>query len=426
MDYKEIKRENGEATIEYRIAFEEFTPYINEAYKKERGKFSIPGFRKGKAPRALIERHYGEDIFYDDALNTMIPDLYDKSIEELELTPVAQPHFSMEELDKDTGIVLHALVTLLPEVQLGQYKNLTVEAIDTTISEDDVASKIEEEAEKNARMIPVDVAQEGDTLTMDFVGTVEGEAFEGGSAEDFSLELGSAMFIPGFEEQLIGKSVGAQDVHVVFPEDYAEESLAGKAAHFAVTVHDIKRKEVPEINDELASDISEFDTLEEYKADLRRKLEEEKKKYAEDKIAEEALLKAIENMQVDIPRVMVDEGVERKVHEVDSQLRQQGFSLEQFLQMTGETMDNFKTHYYPQVELDIKRELLLEEIIKAEAIEISDEEIDEIVRQQCEEFKVEEEEVRRIYGQDDYAYLKQSLRMEKAQKLIMDTAEVIQ
>ena len=236
MEFKELKRENSLVTIEYRMSFDEFTPFLDKVYKRERGKFTIPGFRKGRAPRKLIELNYGEGIFYDDALNEMIPDMYDKSIEELDLHPVAQPAFSMEELDKETGIVLHAEVALYPEVKLGEYKNLKVEAMDTEVTDEDITKEIEKEAEKNARLVPVEVTEDGDIVDIDFDGSVDGVAFDGGRAEHFELELGSQSFIPGFEDQLIGVKAGDEkDVTVTFPEEYHAEELAGKEAVFKLS-----------------------------------------------------------------------------------------------------------------------------------------------------------------------------------------------
>lgn len=425
MEFKEIKRENSEATIEYKVDFKDFVPFLNKAYNKDKHMFTIPGFRKGKAPRVLIERHYGEDIFYDDALNLMIPDLYDKSIEELELTPVAQPYFSMESLDKEEGIVLNAVVALLPEVKLGEYKNLEVEVMDVEVTEEDIEAKLKEEQDKNARLVPAEVAEDGSVVTIDFVGSVDGEEFEGGAAEAVDLTLGSGQFIPGFEEQLVGKSAGEVDVNVTFPEDYQEESLAGKDAHFAVVVHDIKNRELPELDDDFIGDISEFETLEEYKADLKEKLAEEKEKMAQAKKSEDALVAAIENMEVVLPQAMIDEGVDRKVYEMDQQLSQQGFSLQQFVEMTGGNIEEFRAQYVPQVELEIKRELLLDAIIEAEELEISEEEIDEMIKEQVVEFDMEEQEIREIYERDDYAYLKQGMLFDKAQALIVDSVEVI-
>lgn len=425
MEIKEIKREKSEATVEYKVDFGEFKPYLDKVYKKERGKFMIPGFRKGKAPRVLIERHYGEDIFYDEALNAMIPELYDKSIQQLDYEPVAQPQFSVEELDKERGLVLKAVVTLLPEVKLGQYKNLEIEAVDTKVSDEEVMDKLKEEAEKNARMVPVDVAQEEDVVTIDFDGSIDGEKFDGGEGNEFDLTLGSQQFIPGFEEQLIGKSAGEHEVKVNFPEDYGEESLAGKEALFKVVIHDIKRKEIPELDDELASDLSEFESLEEYKQELRELLEKEKEELAENKKADDALIKAIENMEVELPEAMVEDGVDRKFQEMDHQLSQQGFGLAQFLEMSGQSVEDFRSNYRPQVELDIKRELLLEAIVKEENFEISQEEVDEVIKEQVETHKMEEEAIRKIYEQDDYKYLKHGLKMEKAQKLILESVEVV-
>ncbi|NLY72453.1 MAG: trigger factor [Tissierellia bacterium] len=425
MDFKEIKRESNEATIEYKIDFEDFVPFLDKAYKKDKNRFTIPGFRKGKAPRTLIERHYGEDIFYDEALNMMIPELYDRSIEELELTPVAQPYFSMESLDKEEGIVLNAVVALLPEVTLGEYKNLKVELMEVEVTEEEVEAKLKEEQEKNARLVPADLTEDGSDIIMDFVGSIDGVEFDGGSAEDADLTLGSGHFIPGFEDQLIGKGLGEVDVNVTFPEDYSEESLAGKDAHFAVVIKDIKNKELPEIDDDFIGDISEFDTVEEFKADLREKLEKEKEEFSLAKKAEDALVAAIENMEVELPKAMVEDGVDRKVYEMDQQLSQQGFSLAQFIEMTGGKMEEFRSQYVPQVELEIKRELLLDAIIEAEGLEVSQEEIDEMVKEQAEEFKMEEEEIRKIYERDNYEYLKQGMLYDKAQALIVDSVEVI-
>lgn len=425
MEFKEIKRESNEATIEYKIDFEDFVPFLDKAYKKDKNRFTIPGFRKGKAPRTLIERHYGEDIFYDEALNMMIPELYDRSIEELELTPVAQPYFSMESLDKEEGIVLNAVVALLPEVTLGEYKNLKVELMEVEVTEEEVEAKLKEEQEKNARLVPAELTEDGSDIIMDFVGSIDGVEFDGGSAEDADLTLGSGHFIPGFEDQLIGKGLGEVDVNVTFPEDYSEESLAGKDAHFAVVIKDIKNKELPEIDDDFIGDISEFDTVEEFKADLREKLEKEKEEFSQAKKAEDALVAAIENMEVELPKAMVEDGVDRKVYEMDQQLSQQGFSLAQFIEMTGGKMEEFRSQYVPQVELEIKRELLLDAIIEAEGLEVSQEEIDEMVKEQAEEFKMEEEEIRKIYERDNYEYLKQGMLYDKAQALIVDSVEVI-
>lgn len=425
MEFKEIKRESNEATIEYKIDFEDFVPFLDKAYKKDKNRFTIPGFRKGKAPRTLIERYYGEDIFYDEALNMMIPELYDRSIEELELTPVAQPYFSMESLDKEEGIVLNAVVALLPEVTLGEYKNLKVELMEVEVTEEEVEAKLKEEQEKNARLVPADLTEDGSDIIMDFVGSIDGVEFDGGSAEDADLTLGSGHFIPGFEDQLIGKGLGEVDVNVTFPEDYSEESLAGKDAHFAVVIKDIKNKELPEIDDDFIGDISEFDTVEEFKADLREKLEKEKEEFSLAKKAEDALVAAIENMEVELPKAMVEDGVDRKVYEMDQQLSQQGFSLAQFIEMTGGKMEEFRSQYVPQVELEIKRELLLDAIIEAEGLEVSQEEIDEMVKEQAEEFKMEEEEIRKIYERDNYEYLKQGMLYDKAQALIVDSVEVI-
>ena len=426
MEFKEIKRENSLVTIEYRVSFEEFTPFLDKVYKRERGKFTIPGFRKGKAPRKLIELNYGEGVFYDDALNEMIPDMYDKSIVELDLHPVAQPAFSMEELDKETGIVLHGEVALYPEVKLGDYKNLKVEAVETEVTDKEIMKEIEREAEKNARLIPVEIAEDGDILDMDFKGTVDDVAFEGGEAEHFELTLGSGSFIPGFEDQLIGVKVGDEkEVTVTFPEDYPAEDLAGKEAVFAVKVHDIKRKELPEIDDELIGDISEFETLDEYKKDLREKMEESKKNFAENQKKEDALKQAIDNLEVVLPEPMVEEGISRKLQEMDYNLQQQGFGLKQYMDMLGMKEETIRGQMRPQVEFDIKREMLLEAIVKEENFEVGDEAIDAFIKKSLEDMpSMEEDRLREIYGAPEYEPLKHSIKMDKAMDLIFDTMEV--
>lgn len=426
MEFKELKRENSLVTIEYRMSFDEFTPFLDKVYKRERGKFTIPGFRKGRAPRKLIELNYGEGIFYDDALNEMIPDMYDKSIEELDLHPVAQPAFSMEELDKETGIVLHAEVALYPEVKLGEYKNLKVEKVDTEVTDEDITKEIEKEAEKNARLVPVEVTEDGDIVEIDFDGSVDGVAFDGGRAEHFELELGSGSFIPGFEDQLIGVKAGEEkDVTVTFPEEYHAEELAGKEAVFKVKVHDIKRKELPEIDDEFIGDISEFETLEEYKKDLREKMEESKKEFAEGKKKEDALKQAIENMEVDLPEPMVEEGISRKMQETDYSLQQQGFSLKQYMEMLGMQEEVMREQFRGQVEIDIKREMLLEAIVKEEDFEVAQEDIDAFIQKSLEDMpSMEEDRLREIYGAPEYESLKHSIKMDKAMDLIFDTMEV--
>ncbi len=426
MEFKELKRENSLVTIEYRMSFDEFTPFLDKVYKRERGKFTIPGFRKGRAPRKLIELNYGEGIFYDDALNEMIPDMYDKSIEELDLHPVAQPAFSMEELDKETGIVLHAEVALYPEVKLGEYKNLKVEKVDTEVTDEDITKEIEKEAEKNARLVPVEVSEDGDIVDIDFDGSVDGVAFDGGQAEHFELELGSGSFIPGFEDQLIGVKAGEEkDVTVTFPEEYHAEELAGKEAVFKVKVHDIKRKELPEIDDEFIGDISEFETLEEYKKDLREKMEESKKEFAEGKKKEDALKQAIENMEVDLPEPMVEEGISRKMQETDYSLQQQGFSLKQYMEMLGMQEEVMREQLRGQVEIDIKREMLLEAIVKEEDFEVAQEDIDAFIQKSLEDMpSMEEDRLREIYGAPEYESLKHSIKMDKAMDLIFDTMEV--
>lgn len=425
MEYKERSREKNNVVIEYRFSLEELEPFLQKAYQKQRGQFTIPGFRKGKAPRKLLEMHYGEDLFYDEALNQMIPDMYDKSIEELDLHPVSQPHFEMEQLDKEEGVVLTGSVDLYPEVTLGEYKGLKVAVKPVEVTDEEVDAAVEDEREKNARIIPVEgrKTKEGDIVIFDFEGSMDGELFEGGSAEDFELTLGSGHFIPGFEEQMIDMDAGEErDVVVSFPEDYTEE-LAGKEATFKVKVKEIKEKELPELDDEFAKDVSEEDTLEAYRESLKKNLLEEKEKYAASERENAALEKAIENMEVDIPQSMIDHEVEHLTMMMDFQLRMQGMDLQSYSKMMGLDEDKVKEPFIPQAEKNIRETLLLSEIAKKEEFEITQEDIDKRLEELSAGDEKRLENLKKQHEGDEYKSLKEDISLRKAKELITETME---
>lgn len=419
MEYNIRSKENSHIIIDYTVDMAEFEPYIEQAYQKNKSKYAIAGFRKGKVPRKIVELNFGKEIFYDDALNLMLPDHYDLSIQELGLEPVAQPTFDLEQIDED-GIKYYANVIVRPEVTLGQYKDFEIEAPSTDVSDEEVDRAIDLEREKNARLKTIEdrPAQSGDIVNIDFVGKVDDVPFEGGSAEGFDLTLGSGQFIPGFEDQLIGKSIGDEvAVAVTFPEDYAEE-LASKDAIFDVTIHGISEKELPELDDEFVKDISEFDTLDEYKASVREKLVEDKTNYSKNFVQNESINKAIEAMEVVIPDEMVASELENMVHEFEHQLGHQGLELAQYFEFTGLTEEQLKEQMKPEALNRIKGSLLFEAVIKAEGIEVSEEEIDAEIDRMVEQTNLEKDQLKQIYSQDDYYYLKQNLSLKKASELV--------
>lgn len=420
MEYKIRSKENSHIIIDYTVPFAEFEPYLEKAYQKNKSKYVISGFRKGKVPRKILELNYGKELFYDDAFNLMLPDHYDQSIAELELEPVAQPTFDLEKLGED-GIEYYANVVVRPEVTLGQYKDFDIEAPSTEVTDKDIDEAIELEREKNARLKTIDdrATKDGDSVTIDFVGKIDDVAFDGGSAEDFQLTLGSNTFIPGFEEQLIGKEIGEEvAVTVDFPEDYPAEELAGKPAIFTVNVKGISEKELPELDDEFVKDISEFDTLDEYRASVREKLTTDKANYARDFVQNESFVRAVEAMQVEVPEEMVNSEIERMLHDFDHQLSHQGLDLKQYFEFTGQSQDQLKETMKPEALNRIKGSLLFEAVIDAEKIEISDEEVEAEIDRMAEEMKHDREELKKIYGNDNFGYLKQNLSLRKASDIV--------
>ena len=374
------KLEKNMAKLTIEVPAEKFVEAIKKAYNKNKNSFNVPGFRKGKAPQAMIEKMYGAEIFYDDAANELIPKAYAEAYDEAELDIVSRPEINVVQIEKGKPFIFTADVATKPEVTLGEYKGLEIEKVSTRVTQKEVDAKIQEEAEKNARTITVTdrPVRDGDEVILDFEGFVDGVAFEGGKGENYPLTIGSGSFIPGFEEQLVGAEAEKEmEVKVTFPEDYHAEDLKGKEAVFKCTVHEIKAKELPEIDDEFAAEVSEFDTLEEYKADIKAKIKDQKASEGKRKQEDQAVDAAVKNAQYEIPQPMIETQVMQMADDFAQRIQSQGISLEQYFQFTGMTADKMMDELRPQAIKRIETRLVLEAIAKAENIEISDEKLDE-------------------------------------------------
>lgn len=389
------KKENNIAAFTFEISEAKFEEALQKAYIQNRGKFNIPGFRKGKVPRQIIEMNYGSEIFYEEAINIILPEAYNNAVVELGLEPVDQPEVDIEEIEKGKPILVKVEVAVKPEVTLGDYKSIEIEKIEYNVTDEHVEDELKSVQEMNARIIDAGdrPVENGDILTIDYAGFVGEEQFEGGTAENQQLEIGSGRFIPGFEEGLVGKNKGEEvEVNVTFPEEYHAEDLKGKEATFKVTIHEIKVKELPELDDEFAKDVSEFDTLEEYKASIREKLEKEFKDKEEIENENNLIEKVIESCEVDIPEAMIDSQLENELGEFDYRMRMQGLDLEQYLQITGSTEENLKDQLRPMAAKRVKGDLILEAIAKAENIQVSEEDMDKELEKMADSYKQENKE----------------------------------
>ncbi|NLW22962.1 MAG: trigger factor [Tissierellia bacterium] len=423
------KKENNKAFFSIEIGEDEFEKAIQRAYLKNRNRFSVPGFRKGKVPRKIIEMNYGEGIFYEEALNILLPEAYDKAVVDLGLEPVDTPEVDIEQLEKDKPVIVKVEVTIKPEVKLGDYKGIEVEKVEYNVTDEDVDKELKTIQEMNGRIIDAGdrETKEGDILTIDFEGYVDGEKFEGGSAENQVLEIGSNRFIPGFEEQLIGKKKGEEvEVKVTFPEDYFEESLKGKEALFKVTIHEIKEKELPALDDEFAKDVSEFDTLEEYKESIRERLEKEAKNKEELEMENRIIDKVVELAEMDIPEVMIDRQVENEIAEFDYRLRMQGLDINQYLSLANTNIEDFKEQVRPVAEKKVKADLVLDAIAKAENIEVTEEDIDKELERLAKEYNQEDvDKFKENMRKGDLEYLKAGIIRDKTIELLVENATII-
>ncbi len=389
------KKENNTVDFTIEIPEADFQKAVQKAYIKNRGIFSIPGFRKGKVPRQIIEMNYGKEVFYEEAINFVLPEAYDNAVEELGLHPVDQPNVDVGEIEKGKSILVKIDVDVKPEVKLGEYKSIEIEKVEYNVTDEILEEELKSVQEMNGRIIDAgdNPVKDGDILTIDFAGYIDDELFPGGAAEGHELEIGSNQFIPGFEEQLVGKNKGEEvDVVVTFPEEYHEDSLKGKEATFKVTIHEIKEKELPKLDDEFAKDVSEFDTLEEYKNSIREKLEEDFKLKEEAENENNLIQAVIDSTEIDIPQAMIEAQLETEVGEFDYKMRSQGLNLEQYLQMTGSTVETLKEQLQPMAKQRVKGDLVLEAIGKAENIEITDEDIDAELNKMADSYDQENKE----------------------------------
>ena len=417
--------EHNMAKLTIEVAVEEVEKALQAAYLKERKKISIPGFRKGKVPRQMIEKMYGPEIFYDDAANSMISEAYAKAYDECELEIVSQPQIDVVQLEKGKPFIFTAEVAVKPEVTLGEYKGLKVDKYSTRVTQKEVDEEIEKERERNARTIEVTdrAVQDKDTVTLDFEGFVDGVAFDGGKGTDYPLTIGSGSFIPGFEEQLIGAELEKEtEVNVTFPEDYQSEELAGKAATFKCTVHAIKAKELPELDDEFASDVSECETLEAYRAEVKKNIKERKEREGKEKREDQAVEQAVENAQMDIPQPMIDMQVRQMTDDFARRIQQQGLSMEQYFQFTGLTAEKMLEEMKPQAEKRIKTRLVLEAVVKAENIEISDERLDEELQKMADAYQMAVEKLKEFMGEKEKAQMKEDIAVQEAVTLVSEAA----
>lgn len=419
------KLEKNMAKLTIEVSADEFEVALEKAYNKNKGKITLPGFRKGKAPRKMIEKMYGAGIFYEDAANEIIPGAYAKAADECGEDIVSQPDISVTQIEKGKSFIFTAEVAVKPEVTLGDYKGVEVEKTEVSVSEEDVDKEVDKERESNSRMIDIDdrAVENGDMIKLDFEGFVDGVAFAGGKGEDYPLTIGSGSFIPGFEDQLVGAKIGEEtEVNVTFPEDYQAEELKGKAAVFKCKVNEIKVKELPEADDEFAKDVSEFDTLAEYRDDIRAKLLERKTQDAKRAKENKVVAKAVENASMEIPEAMINEQVRRMADDFSRRIQAQGITFEQYMQFTGMTVDQMLDQMKPEALKRIQNSLVLEAIAKAENIEISDERVDEEIAKMAEQYKMEVDKLKEIMGEQEREQMKNDLAIQAAVEMITDAA----
>jgi len=424
MTAKWEKKGTNDGVLTFSIANEEIQKGLTTAFNKVKGQLNVPGFRKGKVSRTVFNRMYGEEALYEDALNAVLPTAYEAAVLEAGIDPVSQPKIDVKSMNKGEAWTIEAEVTVKPEVKLGEYKNLTVAKQDREVTEEDVENRLKAVQEQQAELvIKEDAAAEGDTVVIDFEGFVNGEAFEGGKGDNYSLELGSHSFIPGFEDQLVGTKAGESlDVKVTFPEEYQAEDLAGKEAVFKVTVHEVKGKELPELDDEFAQDVSEFDTLEEYKADIKATILERKEKEAKTAKEDKVVEKIIENASMEIPDAMVETQVRQMADDFAQRIQSQGLTIEQYFQFTGMNSKQLFDQMRPQAIKRIQSRLVLEGIVKAENITVSDEDVEKEFEKMAETYKMELDKLKELIGEKEKEQIIMDMAVQKAVDLVVEAA----
>ena len=420
------KLEKNMAKLTIEVAPEELEKAIEGAYQKNKSKISVPGFRKGKVPRQMIERMYGKEVFYEDAVNALIPEAYEKAVNECEEEIVSSPKIEVAQVEAGKPFIFTAEVALKPEVKLGKYKGVKVEKADTEVTDEEVDKEIDKERESNARNIDVTdrAVKDGDIVTLDFEGFVDGTAFEGGKGENYPLTIGSGTFIPGFEEQLVGAEIGKEtEVNVTFPEDYQAEDLKGKAAVFKCTVKEIKEKELPALDDEFASEVSEFETLAEYKADVKGRLEERKAKAAREAKEAAVIEEIIKDSDMEIPEAMIETQQRQMIDEFAQRIQMQGLTLEQYFQFTGASYDQMIEQVKPQAEKRIQSRLVLEAVAAAEKIEATEEDYEEELKSMAEAYQMEVDKVKELLPEKSVQQIKEDIAVKKAAEFVVDNAK---
>ena len=420
-----VKKEGNKVTLKITVDNNKFEEAVNKAYNKTKGKYNIPGFRKGKAPKVVIETQYGKGVFYNDAIDMLFPEVYPEAIKELNIDPIDRPDLDIEEISKDNGLVMVVNVEVKPEFELGAYKGIEISKVDNTVSEEDVEARLNEMVNRNARLTSVEdkALENGDTAVIDFEGFKNGVAFEGGKGENYNLVIGSNTFIPGFEDQLVGKKAGEEvEVNVTFPETYHAENLAGKPVVFNVKVNDVKVKEVPALDDEFAKDTTEFETLAELRADVKAKLEEQAKNAADAEMRNALVEKVSANTEVEVPEAMVQHQIDNMLMELNYQLQYQGLNLEQLLQMTGRGLDELREERRADAERLVKSSLVLEAIAEKENVEANDADVDDELEKMAAMYNMEVEKLKEFMGENEKKQMKEDLAVQEAVTFLVENA----
>ncbi len=421
------KLENNRVKLTFQIDAETFEKGVQEAYNKNKGKVNIQGFRKGKAPRQIIEKMYGAEFFYDDAINIVLPEIYEKAVTEENLEVVSRPQIDFEEVSKEKGATVIATVFVKPEVNVTDYKGLEVEKIESEVTEDDINNRLNQELDKNARLVEITdrAVQDGDVVTLDFEGFKDGVPFEGGKGENYELTIGSKTFVDTFEEQLVGLNIGEEkEVNVTFPENYGQADLAGQPALFKAKINAIKLKELPALDDEFAKDVSEFETLEEYKAKIKEELSTQKAEFAKNETQNKLMETLIKNTEINLPQVMIENQVESLVRDYAGQLQAQGISLDMYLEFMGQTMESLREVYKVEAEKQVRGRLILESIAKQENFEVAEEEVETEVNRIATQYQMPLEQLKNVMRPEDIEGIKGDIKTQKALAVVAETAVV--
>jgi len=422
-----IKKEGNKVTFNLTVDNDKFETAINKAYNKNKGKFNVQGFRKGKAPRKLIEAQYGKEVFYNDAIDIILPEVYPQALDTLNIDPIDRPALDVQEISKDNGLVMLIEVEVKPEFELGNYKGIEIAKVENAVTDEEVESRLQDMVNRNARLVSVEdkAIENGDTAVIDFEGFENGVAFEGGKGENHNLVIGSNSFIPGFEDQLVGKKAGEEvEVNVTFPEQYHAENLAGKPAVFKVKINDVKVKEVPALDDEFAKDTTEFETLDELRADVKVKAEEEAKNRAEAEMRNALVEKVAENTEVEVPNAMVENQIDNMIMELNYQLQYQGLNLQQLLQMTGRSIEELRNERREDAARLVKSSLVLEAIAKAEGIDASEEELTTELEKMASMYRMEVEQLKSSLRETDLEDIKGQLKIRKTIDFLVENAKL--